>query len=86
MFELESDIPIPDPRDGGRPVGCGKKKYPLAEMNVGDSFFHHCVGAERTRFQMKIHWAATAFRKYHGNDFRITTKSEPGGIRVWRVR
>ena len=70
MFKVESGVPTP-------PASGRKNKYPWAGMNVGDSFFVPDAPAS-TRS------AASIRGKTHGEMY--VTRSENGGVRVWRVK
>ena len=59
----------------GVPVPRGRIKYPLKEMEIGDSFF-----VENVRVApMGVYNAA---RRY---DMKITSRQEGNGYRVWRL-
>jgi len=71
QIEVDKSVPLPEPKLG-RP-----KKYPFAEMEVGDSFF---VPQEKVRSASK---SASMYKAAHGGDF--TRRSVEGGVRIWRV-
>lgn len=72
MYEIEKNIPIPDPNKGR------KSKYPFATMQVGDSFF---VSDKK---QTVIGSCASAYSK-RNPDVKFTVRVAEGGVRCWRV-
>ena len=70
MLEIEKFVPIPDGYSK-------KKKYPFAEMEVGDSilFAEHEMKAARS--------CSHAFGVRHSMKF--TTRLVDGGMRIWRI-
>jgi len=82
MYEIEKGVPIPQAATtaGGRPP-----KYPLAQMEVGDSFFapvaHKAITSSISSLKRSGSIAATA---------RFTTRVAEvdgrKGVRTWRVR
>ena len=77
MIKIDKGIPIP-------PKISAKSKYPLSEMEVGDSFF---VPGSVSKATSIIH-----YRKLKGTlglDTAFVTRAEKRGnetgIRVWRV-
>lgn len=78
MLPIESGIPVPLVKNGGR------KKYPFKDLAVGESFF--VVETDRFRRRQRIKQLATtagSLKKKIGLTF--TTRSEEDGIRVWRT-
>lgn len=70
MFEIEKFVPIP--------VGYAKKKkYPFAEMEIGDSILF--CGSDMKKARSYSH----AFGVRHGMKF--VTRLVDGGMRIWRV-
>lgn len=67
MLEIQKNIPMPFPRG---------RKYPFAEMEIGDSFFtaSRNVSARASRYG-QLHHKKFVTRKVFGG----------GGIRVWRT-
>ncbi len=63
------------------------KKYPLDQLNVGDSFFVFCNGEEPIRVRARI--SPTMTRIYHATKkrfkSRLITENGIAGVRVWRV-
>lgn len=68
-FQIDAGIPIPD-------KSVALRKYPFAEMGIGDSFL---CGGRRSA----IATAASTYGKANGK--RFATRQTPDGIRVWRV-
>ncbi len=65
-MEIEKNIPAPK-----------RRKYPFAEMDVGDSIL--VLGEEGRK-------AANAARVYgHLNGIKFATRQRDGGVRIWRV-
>jgi hypothetical protein len=77
-FKIDKGIPVPD-RQGGH----GNSKYPMANMEVGDSFFVPW-GEDRLRTRSVLSNAVAAFH-LRNKPKRFTTHREEGGIRVWRT-
>ena len=78
MFEIESNIPIPDPE-------CGvKSKYPFADMKIGDSFLMPYADKTPVKQRMVLIHAIRHFRRKHP-DRTFATRQQDTGIRVWRT-
>lgn len=82
MLEIDRDVPIPPQ---------GNKKYPWAELKVGDSFFVPYSDKENLhrgkRLQSAISNLAAAYaRSYPGKKFltRAIVEDSVRGVRVWR--
>lgn len=67
-FAIESDVPVPLP--------LGMRKYPLEQMQIGDSFF---IPAGSRSQQTLV----AVYAKRYG--IKVITRTVEGGIRVWRV-
>jgi hypothetical protein len=68
LYQIETGVPLPT---GGRPI-----KYPLRDMQVGDSFL---IPAED-------HKAKSIYQSAKQAGVRITTRAQPdGSLRVWRL-
>jgi hypothetical protein len=78
MYRIEKGKPIEG--NWGR-----RTKYPLADMEVGDSFL---VPAEDNPSRNGLYGAIRCFRNKEGNgDKMFSCKSvKDGGIRCWRVK
>ncbi len=76
-IKIEKGIPMPASRRDGH------SKYPLKDMEVGDSFF--VANSPDGRSPAKtIRWTVGAFRKKNtGTKFSVRVVE--GGIRVWRT-
>jgi hypothetical protein len=65
QIKIETGLPIPD-----------RAKYPVAQMNVGDSFFV----AGKTSATI-----SGALAYYRSDGVRLATRTVDGGVRVWRI-
>ena len=72
MFQIEKNVPIPPRREY-------KTKYPWDEMDVGDSFY-----VPNTKSGSIACGVYRASKRFEGKKF--ISRSEAGGIRVWRVK
>lgn len=83
MFKIENDIPIPPKQSGGKPMG-RKAIYPLADLDIGQSFFVPCrPGKTATQTRNALSGSITQCSKKTGA--RFTTRIIDGGARVWRL-
>jgi hypothetical protein len=74
MYKIEKDVPIPDD-----PFLDLKRKYPFAELEIGDSFV---VAARDMRRTTR---AADQYRRRHqGWNYRVK-RLDDGTVRLWRV-
>ena len=84
-IELEDDIPVP-PGSDRRSV---ERKYPLAELKVGQSFFLPLEeGDDLKRMGNRLSQARQGYQKRNeGVRFtqRMWEKDGEVGIRVWRI-
>lgn len=84
-IEIEDDIPIP-PGSDRRSV---ERKYPLAELKVGQSFFLPLEeGDDLKRMGNRLSQARQGYQKRNeGVRFtqRMWEKDDEVGIRVWRI-
>ena len=71
-IKIEKGVPIPD-TGSGRP-----RIYPWAGMKKGDSFFVPTNGRSHELTRTIVIAAARAH-------FKVTTRKENDGIRVWRI-
>lgn len=80
-YEIEKDIEVPPFRNGG----CGRKrKYPIPDMGVGDSFFVPPDDGESPRYvQNRVGQSAAYYKKEHGGLY--TTRVQGNGARCWRL-
>ena len=68
-FVIEKNVPIP--------LGHAAAKYPLREMEIGDSFFVPGIG-KASDFSASYMAGKRLGRKF-------TIRAVEGGIRVWRI-
>ena len=69
-IEIEKGIPMPTVH------GEGRSKYPIAAMQVGDSFF---IPGKNFR-------VSTLTKQYRDKDWGFTSRAENGGMRIWRYK
>lgn len=85
MFKIDKNIPMPDRKRIGS-TKAPTKKYPLAEMEIGDSFF---VPVENNnRFEkharvVTIHSSKNTRTLLKRKKFE--TRLVEGGVRCWRT-
>ena len=79
-YGVERGVEIPPPQGGRKPV------YPWVEMARGDSFFIAHEGPAAGVRGAKAVDAGRQWAKRQGRDIEFTSRSVPGGVRVWRVR
>ena len=72
MYEITNSIPTPENH-------YPKRKYPLNEMKVGDSFLSSIKEANNART------AAYLYGKRSQKKFSSKTVKEENGVRIWRV-
>lgn len=72
MFQIESNVPLPEPK-----LGIRKAKYPFADMNVGDSF------VVSGKLKQTVASSASRYARLHGKRFAV--RKVPDGYRVWRI-
>ena len=94
MIKVEKGIKIPAiSRNSGASVSTSK--YPFKSMYVNDSFFLQASSKRvgwssvkgTTQKMSAVYAAAKTYSKYNGNVlFKITCRTVPRGIRVWRTR
>tara|TARA_R100000149_G_scaffold60384_2_gene29560 strand:- start:102 stop:365 length:264 start_codon:yes stop_codon:yes gene_type:complete len=84
-IKIDKNVPVPI----GSDRRSGSRKYPLSEMNVGDSFFLPMEeGDNIKRMGNRMSQARQTYQKSHeGVRFtqRIWQEDEVIGLRVWRV-
>lgn len=71
-MQIDKNIPIP-----GRANNKGKRKYPFAEMQIGDSIL--IVHIPMTSVTPQV------TRAERETGFKFTARKVSGGVRVWRV-
>lgn len=76
-IRIEKGIPVP--------VKC-KTKYPLLEMEIGDSFFIEAAQTKQAYSEQAFVCAdARRLRDRVNPALRYTTRRVNGGVRVWRI-
>ena len=81
MFQIETNIPMPDRTTPGRPASM----YPLADMYVGDSFLVPMdpVTVEARR---RVASATSSYSKRNKESgVKFSIRAVEGGLRVWRI-
>ena len=81
MTKVDKNIPIPD-------VNIKKSKYdfPFAYMDINDSFLiEETRDNEAALIRGSLLYALKKFNKQNNSNIRITTRTVPDGIRVWRI-
>lgn len=79
MYEIEKDIPTPVGSGRGR-----EQKYPLAQLNPGESFYVPANGDHRERVVSRIGNSVASHRKKNAHK-KFTCRSVEGGVRCWRL-
>jgi hypothetical protein len=89
VAEIKKGVVMPPLR---MPDACTNKKYPFADMDVGDCFDIPLMGekVQRTcglidRTTRNVGRAASITGKRLGRKFSIRTIADEGVVRVWRV-
>ena len=79
MFEIESGIPVAVSARGRKPTA-----FPLAHMDVGDSFLIEC---DTNSKKVLDSWRRKLLvaRKRLDPDLQLRTAVVDGGLRVWRT-
>lgn len=72
MTQIDRGVPLSKART--------KKKYPFAQMQVGDSFFFE----ELTEVE-SAQASGKGYSKRHNPEFRMTRRKVEGGYRLWRI-
>lgn len=75
MYKIEKNVAVPHTRNDD--------KYPFDQMQVGDSFFVPCSGANtREARHVRNHVAG----RNHEGKAAFITRTVDGGVRVWRAK
>jgi hypothetical protein len=77
MIEIENGIPLPSQSRGM------KRKYPIVELEVGQSFLVVCSPEISRKRIMSV--SSLCNRHARKTGFRYTCRVVDGGVRVWRV-
>lgn len=83
MYQVEKNIPMPRPYVG-RPHS-GEEKYPIRQMEVGDSFFVPLAEGQKTESLRGSINANINKKKLRQEGLRFATRNMEGGLRVWRL-
>src|SRR5690349_6743042 len=78
VFPIDDRVPLPK---RGRPV-----KYPLANLDVGQSFFIPTTSREEARkIRSRLANAVYLFEKQTSGQRQFTLRTTSDGVRVWRI-
>ena len=81
MTKVDKNIPIPG-------INNKKSKYdfPFAHMDINDSFLiEETKDNEVALIRGSLPYALKKFNKQNNSNIRITTRTVPDGVRVWRI-
>ena len=81
MIKVDKNIPIPA-------ISTRKSRYdfPFAYMDINDSFLIEATkDNEVALIRGSLSYALNKFNKQNNSNIRITTRTVPDGIRVWRI-
>lgn len=82
-FTIESGVPMTSGKRGRKPT-----EFPLADMNVGDSFLIPCDTADKKAvdsWRRKLLVAKKRFaEQFDADGIKFQTGIADGGLRVWR--
>ena len=78
MTKIDKNIPVPISTT---------RKYPFADMQIGDSFFVALEDDNKTTHSIaaSLHSSVKTIKKVI-KDFKITVRSVESGVRCWRVQ
>lgn len=80
MIKIDKGIDIPKGKSGR------KEKYPLNEMEIGDSFFVENAGIDNVLLQRKISAVVSNRSKRMDSGFSVRREEDPLGVRVFRIK
>lgn len=83
-YEIETGVPVGEAH-GSRPSAY-RSRYPWSRMGLGDSFVVPALTIEECNKRQRA--AATAGKIWlerHNKPWRVVTRREEGGVRVWFV-
>ena len=81
MFSIEKGIPVPENARTGR-----RSAYPLADMQVGDSFSVPFGSDDPKKVTQRVHSAVSQFRRrMTDSQWQFVVREETNGVRVWRI-
>lgn len=78
-YKIEKNIPIVRARKAFT-------RFPLDEMEVGDSFYIPLSDQKKESAMASIYSAANSFNRSHKAKIKVSTRSEADGLRVWRIK
>ena len=81
MIKVDKNIPIPA-------IITKESKYdfPFAYMDINDSFLIEATkDNEVALIRSNLPYALNRFNKQNNSSIKITTRTVPDGIRVWRI-
>ena len=79
-FKIEKNIPIPEAKRMYGAEGEWRK------LKVGESFFIPCKTAAERQYHASRVLQAARSGKNRGFTGKLTTRSLPEGVRVWRIK
>ena len=81
MIKIDKNIPIPAIKTRE-----SKYAFPFAHMDINDSFLiKETKDNEVALIRGSLPYALNKFNKQNNSNIRITTRTVPDGIRVWRI-
>ena len=81
MTKVDKNIPIP-----ANNAKKSKYDFPFAYMDINDSFLIEATkDNEVALIRSNLPYALNRFNKQNNSNIRITTRTVPDGIRVWRI-
>ena len=79
MIEIEKNIPLPKNRAKYNPM-------PFVGMDLNDSFFVAFEDHDPIRLRAFVATRASQHGARQLPRWKFTTKAEPDGVRVWRIK
>lgn len=91
MFTVESGVAMPERKRNTKGLRPRARKYPIMDMEVGDSFFAggYAAATGGTKPEHLRWMTAHNFKRQRpGTKWAVRTVTEAGvlGVRVWRVK
>jgi len=85
--KVERGIPIPQEKLIRSSRNTPRYTYPVRKMKLMDSFFIRCDwnGELRIRNSIAVSLSVQRKRGHIDQNFRLTVRRVPGGIRAWRI-
>ena len=81
MTKVDKNIPIP-----AKNIKKSKDDFPFAYMDINDSFLiEETKDNEVALIRGSMLYALKKFNEQNNSNIRITTRTVPDGIRVWRI-